>query len=54
MTVRISLGSDVGERMMVIYLDVLGNEKREVKRAGDFGAQKVQANVGRSLRPRRR
>ena len=27
---------DVGEKMMIIYLDVLGNEKREVLTANDF------------------
>ena len=38
--------SQFGQRMMIIYVDIFGNELREVKRPEDFGIEQDHAPAG--------
>ena len=33
---KITIDEEIGERMMIIYLDIFGNEKREILSKSDF------------------
>ncbi len=43
--VRISFEKDFGEKLMIIYLDALGNELKEVKELKDFGYRKKNGKL---------
>ncbi len=43
--------AEVGKKLMLIYVDIYGNEHREVKTSADFGNQTARTGTIKTARP---